>query len=277
MPLMFNTILLEAGIQPSDVRLLRHKDNHAAKGRNPFELWRDNRELFHVYQETQNIENQNKLNSQYWASFVGTSSDETLFVGIYKIIGKKLLEEDKPKPHIDGIDKAGSCNIYNLSLEQKLSDFIGKLTVDWGTGERAWIQYSDRQNKKILELRTEFKEPDFPGFLNFVEPLSRLNKLPKSWISILQNTKGIYMLTCPKTKEQYVGSASGESGFWRRWQDYIQTGHGGNEALKSRDPSDYQVSILEVAGTIATESDISKKEQLWKSKLQSKEMGLNRN
>ena len=38
-------------------------------------------------------------------------------------------------------------------------------------------------------------------------------------------------------------------GFWGRWQDYIQTGHGGNLGLKSRDPSDYQISILEVAGT----------------------------
>jgi hypothetical protein len=41
--------------------------------------------------------------------------------------------------------------------------------------------------------------------------------------------------------------------------------------------SDYQVSILEVAGTAATEQDILKMEVLWKSKLQSREMGLNRN
>ena len=85
------------------------------------------------------------------------------------------------------------------------------------------------------------------------------------------------MLTCPKTKEQYVGSATGEKGFWGRWQDYIQTGHGGNVALKSRDPSDYQVSILEVAGTVATTDDIIQRETQWKSKLQSREMGLNKN
>jgi hypothetical protein len=87
----------------------------------------------------------------------------------------------------------------------------------------------------------------------------------------------VYLLTCPKTKEQYVGSAMGDDGFWGRWQDYVQTGHGGNVALKSRDPSDYQVSILEVAGTSATHDEIGAMEGRWQRKLQSKDMGLNRN
>jgi hypothetical protein len=85
------------------------------------------------------------------------------------------------------------------------------------------------------------------------------------------------LLTCPETQEQYVGSAYGEEGFWHRWQEYVQTGHGGNVALKSRDPSDYQVSILEVAGTSRTPEEILAMETLWKEKLQSREMGLNRN
>ena len=68
-----------------------------------------------------------------------------------------------------------------------------------------------------------------------------------------------------------------EQGFWGRWQDYIQTGHGGNIALKSRGPNDYQDSILEVAGTASTTEEIIRMETHWKSKLQSQEMGLNRN
>ncbi|WP_410001986.1 hypothetical protein [Rubinisphaera sp. JC750] len=55
------------------------------------------------------------------------------------------------------------------------------------------------------------------------------------------------------------------------------TGHGGNVELKVRDPSDYQVSILEVAGSAATTEEILSLESLWKQKLQSREMGLNRN
>lgn len=70
-----------------------------------------------------------------------------------------------------------------------------------------------------------------------------------------------------------MGSATGERGFWQRWQDYLCTGHGGNIALKSRAPSDYQISILQVAGTEATTDDILAMEQRWMAKLQSKERG----
>jgi GIY-YIG catalytic domain len=276
-PIRFNTLLLEAGIPLSNVRLLRHKDKRAAKRRSPYELWRDDRQQFELYQSTQSIQNRAKLNAPYWASFVGTLSDETMFVGIYGVTNRRLLEHDTPRPHMDGVDMAGSEDMYDLRLDQALSDMVGKLIIDWGPGDRAWIQRADQQNKPIIELRREFKEDDFPGFLTFIESLSKLDKIPKAWIATLQASKGVYLLTCPETKELYVGSATGEEGFWGRWQDYIQTGHGGNVALKSRNPSDYQVSILEVAGTASTSDGILEMEQRWKSKLQSREMGLTRN
>ena len=259
------------------MRLLRHKDKRATKGRSPYELWRDNRRQFDLYQSMQSIENRKKLTAGYWASFVVTPSDETIFVGLYQANYRGLLEQDTPMPHADGVDKAGSCDVYDIQLVDNLSDFIGRLIVDWGPGGRAWIQRADRQNKVIVELRREFKEPEFPGFLNFIEPLSKLEKLPKGWIVALSCTKGVYLLTCPKTKEQYVGSATGTEGFFQRWQEYVQTGHGGDVALKSREPSDYQVSILEVAGSSSTEDDIREMETRWKLKLKSREMGLNRN
>ncbi len=277
MPMMFNMLLREAGLALADVRLLRHKDKRAAKGRTPYELWRDNRQQFDLYQATQRVGNRDKLRAPCWASFLGTPSDETLFVGLYGVKYRRLLEQDTPKPHMDGVDKAGSCDVYELTLVQDFIDLVGKLYIDWGPGKRSWIQRADRKEKRITELRTEFKEPDFPGFLNFMEPLSKLDTLPKGWIETLRSSKGIYLLTCPKTKEQYVGSATGEEGFWGRWQDYVQTGHGGNVALKRRGHRDYQVSILEVAGTAATTDDIIKMEMRWKLKLQSREMGLTRN
>ena len=277
MPLMFNSILKEAGIPLSEVRLLRHKDQRSAKGRTPYELWRDDRPQFDWYQSTQQLRTRTRLDIPYWASFVGTPSDETLFVGVYAVEYQGRLQRDTPAAHTHGVLRAGRIDVYELTEQSTFSEFDGKLYVDWGPGKRSWIQRADRQDKPITELRTEFKEPEFPGFLRFVSPLSGLDRLPKSWIVALQSSSGVYLLTCPKTKEQYVGSATGHEGFWGRWQDYVETGHGGNVALRSRDPSDYQVSILEVAGTAATTEEILAMESLWKSKLQSQEMGLNRN
>ncbi|WP_269083041.1 hypothetical protein [Methylobacterium sp. WSM2598] len=85
------------------------------------------------------------------------------------------------------------------------------------------------------------------------------------------------MLTCPRTKEVYVGSATGAGGFLGRWEDYARTGRGGNVRLRARDPSDYQVSVLQVAGSDTTDEEILGMESLWKRKLQSQEMGLNAN
>jgi hypothetical protein len=277
MPIMFNMILRENGLPLAEIRLIKHKDRRAAKGRTPYELWRDDRKKFERYQSTQNILNRSKLFAPFWASFVVNLNGEVMFVGIYAVKYRGLLERDTPQPHMDGIDKAGSCDVYDLALQEKLTDLIGKLFIDWGRGALAWVQYAERNDKPVTEVRLAFKEPDFPGFLNFIRPLSKLSNAPQSWISALQSSRGVYLLTCPKTKEQYIGSATGEKGFWGRWQDYIQTGHGGNLGLKSREPSDYQVSILEVAGSSATADDIRAMEGRWQAKLQSREMGLNRN
>jgi hypothetical protein len=168
-----------------------------------------------------------------------------------------------------------TCTIYRR--DERFVDLEGKLLIEWDEGARSWVQRADRQNKAIVELRPKFEEEKFPGFLSLMEPLSKVEGLPKTWIAILKNATGVYLLTCPKTKEQYVGSAYGIEGFWHRWMEYVTTGHGGNVALKSREPSDYQVSILEVAGSNDNIDDILKMESRWKLKLQSKEMGLTRN
>ena len=277
MPIMFNTILKEAGLSPKDIRLLRHKDKRAKRGGTPYELWRDYRSEFELYQSTQGIRHRNQLMAPYWAVFVVNLMDETMFAGIYAVEFKGLLDQDIHLPHYGVTEIKGSKDIFDLTLQEPLSDLIGKLFINWGKGALAWVQYADRQNKSVVELRREFKEPDFPGLLNFIQPLSKLNNIPLTWISVLKSSRGVYLLTCPKTKEQYVGSATGEDGFWGRWLSYIHTGHGGNQGLISRDPSDYQVSILEVAGSSATHEEIILMEGRWQAKLQSKEMGLNRN
>jgi hypothetical protein len=277
MPIMFNTILAEADIPLRDVRLLRHKDHRAVKGRSPYELWRDDRPKFEVYQATQHPKNRQKLMAEFWASFVGTPAQESLFVGLYQVEYLGPLKHDQPKPHMDGIDKAGGMDEFRIEPDPRFSDLDGKLIVEWGKAWRTWIQRADRQNKQITELRTAFKEPEFPGFLNFVEPLSRIELLPATWIPALKSCGGVYLLTCPKTKEQYVGKADGAGGFLGRWNCYLGNGHGGNVGLQSKEPSDYQVAILEVAGTAATPDEILAMESKWKRKLQSKEMGLNRN
>ncbi len=278
MSISFNCILRDHGLDPKDVRLIRHKDRGSSPGRSPYELWRNEPDAFNDYQSSQRISKRKIFSAPYWAVFIADGFNDTMFVGLYAASYQGLLKHDRPRPHkIGEIDLAGSCDIYELNLDERLQDLIGRLIIDWGPGERAWIQHANRQDKPVLELRLAQNEPPFPGFSNFIEPLSQLGKLPRGWITTLRSMRGVYILTCPRTKEQYVGSADGEDGFWGRWMQYYRTGHGGNLGLKSRDPSDYQVAILEIAGSAADHRDILAMEGRWQRKLQSKEMGLNRN
>lgn len=276
MPLGFNTILSTAEISPAHVRLLRHRDDQGAS-RTLWDLWSNDRTAFEAYQARQKVSDRAKLSAPYWASFVVMPSDETIFSGLYRIGSSHPLAADMPKHNAPGLDVAEKHEEYETTLLPLLADFSGRLVIDWGPGKRSWIQRADKQDKVILELLRAGTEPPFPGYLNLISHLSDIGALPTSWRLALSLARGIYLLACPESKEQYVGMAIGSNGFLGRWMEYFATGHGGNVGMLSRPPQNYQVSILEVAGSGATVSDIVAMEALWKRKLMSRQMGLNRN
>jgi hypothetical protein len=216
----------------------------------------------------------------YWATFVVPATGGTLFSGLY------LAERigSSPQGWIDPLyDKPGSdlttslLDRYRLALSPLLANYIGKLWIEWGAGTRSWIQRADNQDKAIVQLTREFREEAFPGYDRFVANVSDVATFPLGWIEALRAAGGVYVLTSARTREQYVGSATGEGGFYTRWLNYASDGHGGNIGLKSADPSDYQIAILECAGSTASYEQVLALESLWKRKLQSREMGLNQN
>src|SRR3546814_9518890 len=82
----------------------------------------------------------------------------------------------------------------------------GRVYIDWGPGTRAWVQRAQEKPKPILEVTRIFQEEAFPGYTAFIANLSAIEALPSNWLAALRAARGIYLLTCPRTKEQYVGS-----------------------------------------------------------------------
>ncbi len=266
-----------AGIDPAEVRLLRHQDASADPGRSPFTLWRTDSAAFREYQARQSPRSERVLKpARYWAAFVVTPGGETLFADLYRATFLGIGETDLPMVHrASEIDRAGAYIRFALQPLEATAHLSGRLVIEWGRGFLAWIQRADQQDKPILELRRTYQEEAFPGFADLLLNLSSLPSLPPSWIAVLRASRGIYLLTCPRTGELYVGSATGEEGFWGRWREYYETGHGGNVRLKSREASDYQISVLEVAGSEQTTAEILRAEHRWMRRLQSTAMGLN--
>lgn len=227
MPLRFNMLLHDEGIDPSDVRLLRHQTGNGP-GRTPYTLWRDDLAGFEKYQSIQHTERRSYFNGRYWASFVAPPSGETLFVGVFeaRLIGPVL--EGTTDPLTGRI--LNQCDQYACNRLEALSDYVGRLSIHWGdssSASRAWVQRADKRDKLIVELARTFREESFPGFTKLMRPLSEIESMPSSWKEVLRSSRGVYLLACPRTREHYVGSAYGEGGFLSRWEAYAATGHGG--------------------------------------------------
>jgi hypothetical protein len=163
-------------------------------------------------------------------------------------------------------------------LRQEFDDYRGRLVIDWGDGERAWVQRADNQDKPIIEIRQRREDPSFPGFARLRLPLCDVENVPVAWAEVLRNARGIYLMVHRESGQQYVGSAYGDGGFFSRWCCYAD-GHGGNVAMKElgAQASEYHATILDVMGTDAMAEDIFARENLWKEKLGTRGKGLNRN
>lgn len=276
MLLTFQMMVIQAGLEPRSVRLLRHAKRQGAPGMSHLQAWRERRDIFEAYQATQPVRMRGFFDVPYWASFVATPDKRTLYVGMYRI---ERAEDAIPSfqcPLTGLITPEGRVDRYSTEPMTEFVPYEGKMVIDWGAGTRSWGQYANRRIKPIIELRREESEAPYPGHSKFVRQLSEVEALPNAWCAVLQAARGIYLLTCPRTREQYVGAAFADGGFLARWiQHALMTGDA--IAFRSREPEDYRVSILEVAGSLATDDDIVRMEQRWKEKLQSREMGLNRN
>ncbi len=269
MPMTFSDLLTSEAIDPKAVHLVRHQKQSGVR-KTPYWLWRNDRAEFERYQCIQGRPVFRTGNLV--ASFVAPSSNETLFAGLYLVDGKGIAPQGMRDPI--GDHSVAGLHLYSLSRDNRLSEYSDKLLIDWGPGYRSWVQRAHKKTKHVVELRRKVGDPAFPGYLHLITTLSEVESLPESWTARLREARGIYVLTCPRTHELYVGSATGEGGFYERWCQHAAKG-GDAVRFRSREASDYQVSVLEVAGSNASERDILYAEQLWMKKLQTNEMGLN--
>ena len=174
MPLMLNSLLEASEIDPRNVRLLRHRDADAHNDFKPYELWRDNYNGFMAHQSRQSARTEKIIgHAKFWASFVVTPKEETLFVGLYAISSKRpgifaasgAAKQEKLEPIV-----------YELEERSELSELIARLTIDWGGGFLPQVQRAETNDKQIIELRRELEKGQSPGYLRLHETSVRRSK-----------------------------------------------------------------------------------------------------
>lgn len=274
--LTFNQLLKVAGLNPASVRLVRHKperEHHRAI----FDAAIKNDIKFREYQERQGkaqIITQFRAAKHLAGFVVEPTTKQTVFMGMWDQRGERAPTIDP----FSGKPPNATTVAFTTKLRNEFDTYRGRLVIDWGDGERAWVQRADSQDKSITEIRKERVDPPFPGFAALRHPLDEIETVPVRWADAMRNVRGIYLLVHRVSGQQYVGSAYGVDGFLGRWKSYAD-GHGGNVGLKELGaPAEaFDVAILEVVGSEATNEEIFARETLWKEKLGTRVKGLNRN
>src|ERR1035441_6172930 len=166
----FNTLLREEGVDPGDVKLVRHQDTRYRGRSTPYQLWLADDGKFEFYQRIQGRFVFN--DATMLASFVATPFDETLFVGLYDIKNVGAVAPGTID-FISGADVSG-LHLYELQLSPKLNEYRGRLIIDWGPGFRSWVQRARNKDKAVIEIRRTASNPPFPGFLDLDRKSTRL-------------------------------------------------------------------------------------------------------
>ena len=231
--LTFNDLLGLEGIDPGQVRLVRHQDGRLGAGR-LYGAWRNDRDAFEGYQSVQHRDVFPV--GHLLASFIVTEAKKTVFVGMYRVEDVGVA----PPGSFDALlkhDTTGKYQ-YELRLIDKLASYQDMVVIDWGAGTRTWVQRAENQPKPVLEIAHQY-EPRFPGFRSFTRLVDEVPGLPNGWQQVLRSVKGVYLLVDVHSGQQYVGSAKGADSLLGRWMDYAGGGDGGDVALSLDPPSGF--------------------------------------
>jgi hypothetical protein len=233
------------------------------------------------FKEWQEHQNKKNFERKYILSIIYLDKNEWLFAGIYQSINvKQVFKENKTEAYL-----------YETKILDNSKDLIGKLVITFEKDFRnSYLLLENHiNNLMICEIkRQEYRFEPFPGYNKVHIGFDLLKEIIKcnenSWKTALSYVKGIYLISDKSNGKLYVGSAYGNNGFWERWTNYIENGHGGNKLLKEiinektyEHSSNFTFSILEIFNWNAIDEEIINKESFWKNRLLTREFGYNDN
>ncbi|HEU4562805.1 MAG TPA: GIY-YIG nuclease family protein [Longimicrobium sp.] len=240
----------------------------------PFDLY-----LHGKFDEWQGWQRKRNFERPYVISLISLrTANHWLFAGVYEVRGSTWHEG--PRLHRYELVELPSCSELNGRLIARFER----------PGRQSYLNaenWADQiQLASILPERARIAE--FPGFKAVNLAKHELDSIVRqgveSWKTALSSVGGVYLISDTETGRLYVGSATGEGGIWQRWVQYASTGHGGNQELLRmvREAgldrvSSFRFSILEIADTHTSPTEVRRRESHWKSVLLTRQHGHNRN
>ena len=262
----------------------------------PLDDWVSNPQIWHRWQKSR--PKRAGFNRRFIFSLMQFyhETDIWLFGGVFEVL------EDLGNRYKVKLTKQGENFIGRLKLHSSYRSRTPRVNFEnhYDVEQNAQIPFQDIELPEqssnydlILKVQEILREPysgrSFPGYenidLSFAELEVLIRNDRRDWKAALASVKGVYLISDKKTDEQYVGATYGDMGIWQRWNNYVDTGHGGNVALQKlvkKYKIDYcrkyfQFALLEHRQAHTSVNVIQEREQWWKNILRTRDRGLNRN
>lgn len=281
--LNFSDVLKKVGLDPKEVKLIRHSlsDEKAAACNKVGMLF--------AYTRHQALNFSNDYH--YWVTFINDGGTYARLQSCYRVNG---FVPDTPDvcpvdlPVCEAREYQGNNALFDLEYVDLLKEYEGKLVIDWGKAAISWHQKGTNE-KPIVAIESPNRKP-FVGFENLILSYDELKEVIEgdadyaSWHDAMKAVNAVYLIVDTKTGKQYVGSTYNGDGLLGRWKTYVSTGgHGKDkgliEHLQSGNHScqNLQFSVLQVLPKSFSDKQIVAVETLWKKKMLTRQFGLNEN
>lgn len=278
--LFLTDIIKRAGINPKEVKLIRHAlsdkkcKKHYDEGK--------------IKEYTQHQRKGFSDGYKYWMVFISDGGELARLEGFYKVLNEVPdIPENKPEGSLDIEQFDGKASIFIIEKLDTFNDYEEKMIIEWGKSARSWAQKGTTE-KPIVAIQAKNLKI-FEGFEKLILSFDELKeivegaKVHENWHTALSSVYAVYLITDTEGGMQYIGSAYGKNGLLGRWSEYVKTKHGNNKKiikLLEEYPNRYrkfQYSVLQILPKNLSEEEVIDVEKLWKDKLHTREFGLNDN
>lgn len=270
MTLTLGSILHSAGIDPADAQVIRHAyvREHEDTGLQGIHADSTDEEILR-YTSTHSANPRifPLLPPRTWVVFIREGGDRARLWAVVENRGE--------------ISNDGSLRTFDLVVSQHLADLRNRLVVGWRS-PRTWrLNGPTGAGYPVMEIADAEPVP-FPGFDRLVLDYAQLQAVMRehryaSWRTALSSVVGIYLITDTRDGRQYVGKADGAESIRQRWSVYAANGHGSNVELRNLDANSFRYSLLRVFDPATPSRAINEAESYFKTALDTRQHGLNRN
>lgn len=287
----FNDLLSKAGIETSNVLIMRHRPSDPLLRKALPRLALEDEKSFIDYQSSHGPRTEAALSRvDYIASFIADGSNRALFVGLFQIISREWVEGSRwlANPTLAALvdvkvrerrERSEVIWFTQNRVKQFYPEWTGCLQVAWPPPERSWFRRAERNVLPVVAIHEEQAlVPRMADWDQLVFGWAELNQLPRRHANLLESWRGIYLIKDLSDGACYVGSAYGQDNLLGRWLNYGRSGHGGNVLLKGRSAANFQFSILERLPETIDPRQVITRENSWKIRLGTRTPnGLNAN